>query len=188
MSASGTRISAATSSTGSLSEIIAGGCNTYSRLFCTTAYNAAGSGAEILTGFTARTSFQAGHLACVNLSPGSGITDAWMTLYHVDAAGNSTAIAQTANTPAPFMAAASLVNLPLLSPAAVVAGERYAVGILINYSGAYPYLLCTALLSGSITLINPYVAAYVIAATPPASIPVGSLTGFMEPFYFQITP
>jgi hypothetical protein len=68
-------------------------------------------------------------------TPPATITLARIGLYTVDAAENITLVASTANDTALFKTANTEYAKPLTTPYAVVAGQRYCLGLLVTASG-----------------------------------------------------
>ncbi len=183
--ASGASYDVAWASPAATAELLAIGCNTFDRNMCTATFALAGSGAVILTGFTAPTSMVARHLVAVVTTPGTSLTDAWLLLFSVDAGNNCTLIAQSASNPALFQVGGRMtVSIPATP---VVSGARYAVGALINYTGTSPTFLCAPPSPGASLIMNtiPFGAVYATLATP-ASIPAGSLNPDSPAYYFEI--
>jgi hypothetical protein len=114
-----------------------------------------------------------------------------MGLYSVAANGNLTLLAATANDPTLFAAANTAYTRATTAPFAVVAGQRYAIGVLVVTAAALPTFLGAAV-SGSYaaTLLaeDPRVtAAYSGQTDLPASITWDVLSTMATVFYAEVS-
>lgn len=145
-------------------------------------------GFGIMTGFVPQVSFAAGNLTMFTVAT-VALTHAYMALYSIDASGNATQIAITADTPT--IGTSGRHKVPLVSPVALTAGSAYAVYLLnvgasINYLG--PQNSTSALVAGSV--VQPYSVGFVTAGgltTPPGTVAVGAVTFHTFPMYAEIT-
>jgi uncharacterized membrane protein (Fun14 family) len=148
---------------------------------------AAIAGDLFLCGFTAPNSFTSTKGAIFVGTAGAGGVHGFLALYTVDSANNCTLVAVTADTPTAFQTT-GIVSLNWITPVNVVAGTRYAIGVLANSSTApvFPVNLATI---GVIPLVAPFIIAFTGGGTLvaiPATIAAGSLTAFTETPYFEV--
>lgn len=163
------------------------GVNTMPRACASTISGAWSAGFPTFTGFVPQTSFTAGHIKFYTAATTSP-THAYVGLYSVDASGNLTQIAVSADTVS--IGTTGLRNIALTVPVGLVAGNAYAVAFLtvgatLNY-GCSPSIRVE--ISGSV--VQPFLMGYVTAGSAtvlPASATFASLTMYINPMYAEIT-
>lgn len=162
------------------------GVTTIPRACATNAPTAFSGGFPQFTGFVSPISFTAGHINVLTNATAVP-THAYLGLYSVDASGNLTQIAVTADTVA--IGTAGAHKVALITPVALTAGLAYAVAFL-TVGTTYAAISSTTLgVVGQMTL-QPFSNAYVTAGGAtvlPASATFASLTFYTFPMYAEIT-
>lgn len=158
---------------------------------------ATGTGNLRLTAFTARRSFVSFQVRVVTGSTAAAATPTLcrVGLYSLAANGDGTLIASVANSTAMFSVANSTYVLNWSIPVALVAGDRYAVGIIVVTGAAAPTICGSNQAAvGTIDGIglesrtNPWVAGLLTAQTDlPASFTLAALVNNLNAQFASLT-
>ncbi len=172
-------------STTSQSESLFNGTNTIARTLIPNLFSAGGSGALVLTAFTAPKSFESNNTVIYTPAPATLVSSGYACLFLVDASENLTLVAQTSGSATPWETAVE-ATIPWLAPVSIVAGQRYAWGVILNMTGSYYTFFCNDPVS-AMTHGGPFLAGYTFpVTTPPAFIPAGTLVFDSPLFYAEI--
>ncbi len=144
-----------------------------------------------LTYFTARKTETITQLRTATTTTAAGATPTIvrMGVYSVDASGNLTLVASTANDTS-LLAAASTVYTKTLSVFwNKVAGNRYAIGILVVTAATAPTILGNALMNGAEMGRSPRICGVVSGqADLPASVVAASVADNANAPYISMVP
>jgi hypothetical protein len=149
------------------------------------------SGSVRLTYFTATASGTLSSLRMVTGGTAAGATPTLcrMAIYSVAANGNLTLLAATANDPTLFAAANTAYARATTAPFAVVAGQRYAIGVLVVTAAALPTFLGNALpgtYAATLLGLDPRITgAYSGQTDLPATITTDLLATMATVFYAE---
>lgn len=130
-----------------------------------------GSGSPYCFGFVCPLSMTVGHATFFVTSANLGATDFWVALYSLDASGNATRIATTADTPS-LITSTGLKTIAFTAAVALTAGNSYAV--MINAQGATGTqiaaapVLQTNLISNQ-SIVNPWLQLITISSVAPVA-------------------
>lgn len=124
-----------------------------------------------LTYFTARKSETITQLrGYTSAAAGATPTLCRLGLYTIDASGNGTLVAATANDTTIWSAATSVFTRALLASYATAAGQRYAIGTVCVTAASLPSLLCLQMLGNPEPLMSPITCGRLASQTDlPAS-------------------
>ncbi len=154
--------------------------------------NSTGTGNLRLTAFTARRNGTSTGVRTLTGSTAAGATPtlARIGLYLINAAGDGTLIASTANDTALFSVANAQYQKNWSTPVDLIAGERYAVGILLVTGAAAPTLVGASQVSTAAGIANldlPWWAGFAGSqADLPASFVYGDLVNNLNSHYARL--
>lgn len=160
------------------------GVTTMPRSVVTTTW-ASGNQSLTLTGFVPQVSFTAARIkgvAAATTTP----TSAWLGIYSVNASGDGTLIATTANTPA--IGTAGAYSVTLVTPVALTAGGAYVLARLGVGAGLSGLGAPSMNASVSTLTVRPFCSASLAGQTTlPASFTFASLAASTTPIYNEVT-
>lgn len=160
------------------------GVTTMPRSAVTTTW-ASGNQSLTLTGFVPQVSFTAARIKGVAVSTTTP-TSAWLGIYSLDASGNGTLIATTANTPS--IGTSGTYSVALVSPVALTAGGAYVLARLGVGAGLSGCGAPSMSANVSTLTIRPFCSASLASQTTlPASFTFASLAASTTPIYNEIT-
>jgi len=166
------------------------GEETFNRMFVNGAI-AASTGAMRMTFFTAR---KTETISAVRVVTGTTAAAATPTLcrvgiYSVDGAGNLSLVASTVNDTALFNAASTVFTKSLAATWNKIAGQRYAIGVLVVTAATAPTIMINGLGNGVEMGKSPRLCGVIsgLADLPAASV-AGTVTDNAASPYFVVTP
>jgi hypothetical protein len=168
------------------------GQETFSRLLINNVAGGGVSGVLRLTYFTARKTETITQVRVVSGSTAAGATPTVVRfgLYSVAANGDIALIASTANDTALLATINTAYTKALSASVDLVAGTRYAFGILVVSAATMPTFLCLATtIGGSELNVAPRISALIAGqADLPASVANASLSAAALAFYAVVLP